>query len=72
MDSIAQDVSKVKIELYQENRADLLELADHALQEYRTAWANFVATGSHEAFLAAMAAQQDRADLLGEVGEVGR
>lgn len=56
--------------LYQSNsdRAELLALADHCLEEHNAAWALWLATGSHEAFLAALAAKRDREALLGEVG----
>jgi len=66
MPSIAQNTMQVKPNI--NNRIEILELADHALQEYRGTWARFVASGSHEAFLAAMAAKQDREALLAQVG----
>lgn len=51
--------------------ADILDLADDCLERHNDAWARFVATGDHEAFLQAMNAKQDRADLLAQLGEVG-
>lgn len=66
MDSIAQIVSQVKPDL--NNRSELLELADHALREFNEHWAAWIATGDSTAYRLALAAKQDRADLLVQMG----
>jgi len=64
---IPQTPRKVKAHLTKKNN-ELLALADYALQEYRDAWALFIATGDDAAYIAAMAAKQDREALLAQVG----
>ena len=49
-------------------RADILALADACLEEHNTAWATFIATGNDAAYIAALAARQDREALLAQVG----
>lgn len=71
MSSIAQLASEVKFTVplkLHNDLAEILALADHALQEYNTAWATFIAIGDHAAFLAALAAERDREALLAQVG----
>jgi hypothetical protein len=56
--------------LYQFDRIDLVDiltLADFALQEFNRHWASWIATGDDMAYIAALAARQDRADLLAQV-----
>jgi len=69
MDIVPQSSTNVKTEPYQQNseRADILTLADDCLERHNDAWARFVATGDHEAFLQAMNAKADRDDLLKQV-----
>jgi len=67
--SIARIASQVKLEPYQPNtdRADILAMADDCLERHNDAWARFVATGDDAAYIAAMAAKQDREALLAQV-----
>lgn len=68
--SIAQNSISVKKDF--NNRNELLALADDCLERHRDAWARWLVSGDHQAFLQAMAAQQDRAQLLAQAGEVRR
>ena len=63
--SIAQSLTEVKPE-YQCDRAELLALADRCLEEHNAARARFLAVGDDAAYIAAMAAKQDREQLLGQ------
>jgi L-amino acid N-acyltransferase YncA len=67
---VPQNTVEVKTEPYQSNtgRADILALADHALQEFNRHWAAWIVTGDNTSYRLAVAARQDRADLLAQVG----
>jgi hypothetical protein len=50
------------------NKIELLALADHALEQFNRYWASWIVTGDNTAYRLALAARQDRADLLAQVG----
>lgn len=59
---VPQAVSQVKPDI--NNRNELLELADHALQEFNRYWASWIVTGDSTAYRLALAAREDRKALL--------
>ena len=64
MDSITQSTVQVKLELYQQNRDELLHLADIALEQFNRHWAAWIATGDSTAYRLAVALARDRETLL--------
>jgi len=71
MASIPRIQENVKLtELYQlhSERAEILELADGCLERFNRYWAAWIISGDDGAFRQAMNAQQDRKQLLAQMG----
>jgi hypothetical protein len=62
----------IEVKTFNNEKADLLRMADDCLQRHRDCWALWLVSGDHAMFLQALNYQRDREQLLGQLGEVGR